>query len=180
MRYVVVCVVKGKEGDFNNNLRRELFNKFKAKSSKLPAHFTIKAPFEYDKEITKLEKKLKKFCEHEKAEPFTIEGYDHFDDRVVYMKVNMPIKGKELHDRLIDKMNEVEYVEFDKKDGKDKIFHVTLASKKLKAMYSNVWEYIQKYPCEFQCIFDNVSIYKWEEETWKLHKEFAFQAHGNK
>ena len=40
MRYVVVSVVKGKAGIFNNNLRKEVYKKFNAKSSKLPAHFT--------------------------------------------------------------------------------------------------------------------------------------------
>ena len=45
MRYVVVGVVKGEAGDFNNNLRKDLFEKFKARSSELPAHFTINAPF---------------------------------------------------------------------------------------------------------------------------------------
>ena len=54
MRYVIVSVVKGKAGNFNNNLRKEVFQKFNAKSSKLPAHFTIKAPFEYD-DIEELE-----------------------------------------------------------------------------------------------------------------------------
>ena len=43
MRYVIVSVVKGEAGEFNNNLRKDIYNKFKAKSSKLPAHFTIKA-----------------------------------------------------------------------------------------------------------------------------------------
>ena len=48
MRYVVVSVVKGEAGNFNNNLRKEVYEKFNAKSSKLPAHFTIKSPFETD------------------------------------------------------------------------------------------------------------------------------------
>ncbi|ETJ38248.1 hypothetical protein Q604_UNBC07620G0001, partial [human gut metagenome] len=48
MRYVIVSVVKGPAGNFNNNLRKEVFEKLGAKSSKLPAHFTIKAPFEAD------------------------------------------------------------------------------------------------------------------------------------
>lgn len=175
MRYVIVCVVKGKAGEFNNNLRRELFNNFKAKSSKLPAHFTIKAPFEYDKDISDLNEAMKDFCENEKAEPFTIDGYDHFDSRVVYMKVNMSREAKELHDKLIDVMSSVSYVEFDNKDGKDKIFHLTLASKNLRPIYHKVWEYVQQYPCEFQCSFDNVTIYKWEEGTWKVYKEFKFK-----
>ena len=61
MRYVIVSVVKGKAGNFNNNLRKEVFQKFNAKSSKLPAHFTIKAPFEYD-DIEELEEVLQNFC----------------------------------------------------------------------------------------------------------------------
>lgn len=174
MRYVIVCVIKGKAGDFNNNLRKELFNKFKAKSSKLPAHFTIKAPFEHDKGISDLIKVLEDFSENEKAEVFKIDGYDHFDDRVIYMKVAMSDEAKKLHDKLIDTISKIPYIEFDKNDGKDKTFHVTLASKKLKSIFSKVWEYIQKYPCEFHCSFNNVTIYKWEEGTWKVYSEFTF------
>lgn len=175
MRYVIVCVVKGAAGEFNNNLRKELFENLKAKSSKLPAHFTIKAPFEYKKEINELVDVLEEFSETTKAEPFTIEGYEHFDDRVIYMKVNMSKEAKAIHDKLIDGMSKISYIDFDKKDGKDKIFHITLASKKLKPLYNRVWDYVHLYPCEFQGLFDNVTIYKWEEETWKLYREFIFK-----
>ena len=136
MRYVAVCVVKGKAGDFNNSLRKDLLEKFNTKSSKLPAHFTINAPFEDEGEITELNNVLKDFSGSEKATPYMINGYDHFGDRVVYMKVNMSKEAKAVHDRLIDKMSEVPYIEFEKKDGKDKTFHVTLASKKLKPLYN--------------------------------------------
>lgn len=51
-----MCVVKG--GRFNNEMRKDIFKKFNAKSSKLPAHFTIKAPFEYEGDIRELEEAL--------------------------------------------------------------------------------------------------------------------------
>ena len=102
MRYVIVSVVKGKGGDFNNNLRKDLFNNFKAKSSKLPAHFTIKAPFEYDGNISDLENVIKNICSNESSTNYIIDGYDHFDDRVIYMKVIMSSKAKEVHDKLIE------------------------------------------------------------------------------
>ena len=111
----------------NNALIKDLLEKFKLRSSKLPAHFTINAPFEYDGEITELNKVLEDFSESEKSATFMINGYDHFGDRVVYMKINMSIEAKGVHDRLIDKMSKVPYINFEKKDGKDKIFHVTLA-----------------------------------------------------
>ncbi|WP_252232318.1 2'-5' RNA ligase family protein [Clostridium sp. ZBS15] len=175
MRYVVVCVVKGEAGDFNNNLRRELFKNLKAKSSKLPAHFTIKAPFEYDGDIIELINILEEVTQTEKTAPFKISGYDHFGDRVVYMNVEMSDEGKIIHDKIIEKMSLVPYIEFDKSDGKDKTFHITLASKRIRSIYTKIWEYINQYSCEFECLFDNVTIYNWTEGTWKVYKEFKFK-----
>lgn len=174
MRYVIVSVVNGEAGEFNNELRRELFNKFKSKSSKLPAHFTIKAPFEYDGDIDDLEKCIESVCSNEKATPYKIQGYDHFGDRVIYMKVIMSEEGKSIHNKLIDKMSIIPYIEFTKSDGKDKIFHVTLASKKICNIYKKLWDYINEYPCKFTASFDNVCIYKWENNTWNLYREFKF------
>lgn len=175
MRYVVVCVIKGKAGEFNNHLRKEVWEKLGAKSSKLPAHFTIKAPFEYDETLKELENVLEEFTKKENAQPFRIDGYGHFDNRVVYMDVNMSKQAKELHDRLIDAMGEVPYIDFDRKDGKDKTFHITVASKRIQPIYKKLWEYVKDYPCQFGCYFDNISIYKWETYTWKLYREFKLE-----
>jgi len=175
MRYVVVCVLQGAAGAFNNQMRKEVWVKLKAKSSKLPAHFTIKAPFEHDGPITALEGILESCCKEEKAEPFRLEGYGHFSDRVVYMNVNMSLGGKTMHDRFIDAMGVVPYVAFDEKDGKDKIFHVTVASKRIQPAFDKIWEYANSKPCDFDCQFDNISIYKWQDNTWVLHRIYQLQ-----
>lgn len=172
MRYVIVCVVKGKAGDFNNKLRKELWIKFKSKSSKLPAHFTIKAPFEYEGDIKEVEDVIADFKRDEEPKTFTIDGYDHFDDRVIYMKIKMSKEGKSMHDRLIDKISSVPYINFMKKEGKDKIFHVTLATRMKGPLYHKVFDYVNQYPCNFECLFDNVSIYKFENYKWILYREF--------
>ena len=176
MRYVIVSVVKGKGGDFNNNLRKDLFNNFKAKSSKLPAHFTIKAPFEYDGNISDLENVIKNICSNESSTNYIIDGYDHFDDRVIYMKVIMSSKAKDVHNKLIEELNTLPYIDFSETDGKDKIFHVTLSSKRIQKIFNSLWEYVNKIPCYFNCSFDNICIYKWEDNTWKLHKEFLLKS----
>ncbi|MCB2297297.1 2'-5' RNA ligase family protein [Clostridium tagluense] len=174
MRYVIVSVVNGKAGIFNDNLRKDVFEKFGAKSSKLPAHFTIKAPFEYGGSIRDLEIALEIFSKESSRASYGINNYDHFDQRVVYMKVEMSREGKELHDKLIDTIDSFPYIDSDRKDGKNKIFHVTIASKKVKDIYPELWEYINTKPCSFQCEFNNVSIYKWQENTWLLHKKYEF------
>lgn len=172
MRYVIVSVVKGEAGDFNDILRMEIYDKFKAKSSKLPAHFTIKAPFEYDGDITSLENDLKSLCSREKVKTYTMKKYDHFDNRVIYMDVNMSKEGKKLHNKIIDVLEKYPYINFNKKDGRDKIFHVTLTSKKVPPIFDVVWEYVNKYPFDFKCNFDNVTIYKWNNNTWECYREF--------
>lgn len=174
MRFVIVSVVKGEAGTFNNNMRKELYEKFKAKSSKLPAHFTIKAPFEYDEDISELEYNIENFCRNNKKTSYTMDKYNHFDDRVIYMNVNMSEEGQRVHDDLIDILDKFSYVNFKENEGKNKTFHVTLTSKKLRPIYNSVWNYVNKFPFKFECYFDNVCIYKWYDNTWKLHKEFNF------
>ena len=173
MRYVIVSVVKGKAGNFNNNLRKEVFQKFNAKSSKLPAHFTIKAPFEYD-DIEELEEVLQNFCKTHKRASYKIKNYNHFDNRAIYMEVIMSKEGKKLHDDLFDELNKISYINFGEKDGKDKIFHVTISSKKIQTIFDELWDYVNSIPCDFDCEFDNVSIFKWKNNTWILHKEYKF------
>lgn len=173
MRYVIVSVLRGNAGNFNNNLRKEIFEKFKIKSSKLSAHFTIKAPFESDN-IQELENTLSLFTSSNKSENYYIKGYDSFDNRVIFMKVIMSKKGQILHDKLIDVLSSINYINFTKKDGKNKIFHVTLSSKKIQNIFNDLWTYVNSIPCDFECTFDNVCIYKWENNTWLLHKEYLF------
>lgn len=175
MRYVVVCDVKGEGGKFNNKIRKEVYEKLGAKSSTLPAHFTLKAPFESDEPLTGLKEVLTQFCNHEQAAPFKLKGYEHFDDRVIYMHVEMSKEGKALHDRLIDAMAKVPYLVFDKKDGKDKIFHVTVSSKRIQPIYDKLWEYVQQYPCDFDCLFDNITIYRWETDKWVIEQVFKLK-----
>ena len=171
MRYVIVSVVKGDAGNFNNNLRKEVFEKFHAKSSKLPAHFTIKAPFECDL-IDEVDNVIESFCNNHNKAKYTLEDYGHFDNRVVYMKVHMSEEGKILHNNLIDELEKIDFINFQSYDGKNKVFHVTISSKKIKKIYDELWDYVNKIPFKFNCFFDNICSYKWEDNTWKLHKEF--------
>ena len=167
MRYVIVSVVKSPAGNFNNNLRKEVFEKLGAKSSKLPAHFTIKSPFEAD-DISDLDKVLQDFAQNHKAQDYKIKGYNHFDNRVIYMDVHMNKKSKLLHDELIEELEKLPYIHFKNHDYKDKVFHVTISSKKIQKIYDELWEYVNNIPCDFDCKFDNVSVFKWEASY--LHK----------
>lgn len=172
MKYVIVSEVRGEAGEMNNALRKEVFEKLGVKSSTLPAHFTIKAPFEYHSSLEDLKKTLRDFVKDEKAESYQIKGYNHFDKRVIYMDVKMSKEAKEVHDRVIDVLESFPYIRCNDKDGKNKIFHVTVSSKKIERIYDQLWEYVHRYPCDFDCAFDNISLYRWGETKWVLEEVF--------
>ena len=137
MRYVVVTVADGEAGVFNKKLSAEAFEKFKVKSSKLPAHITLKAPFETEEPIEVLEEAIEKYIKDKKAIPYEIKGFEHFDNRVIYMNV---IENKEMRD-----------------------FHKGF----VKA--------IKEVNCNYNVLLNNISIYKWQDNTWKLHKRFELK-----
>lgn len=88
------------------------------------------------------------------------------------MKILMGKEGQILHDELIDELSKISYIKFDNNNGKNKIFHVTISSKKIQKIFNELWGYVNKIPCDFNCNFDNICIYKWVDNTWKLYKEY--------
>ena len=101
MRYVVVSVVKGEAGNFNNNLRKEVYEKFNAKSSKLPAHFTIKSPFETDNiiQLENIEEDAKDVYNSEEAWNIYLKGTNN---RLLELAKARNFYIKKL-DKLVDK-----------------------------------------------------------------------------
>lgn len=175
MRYVIVSVVEGEAGNFNKAIRNDIFEKFKAKSSKLPAHITVKAPFECDKEITELESVIESFCNENSKVNYEISGYGKFDNRVVFMNVVDNNELRSLHKRFVRAISDINYVNFGSHEGEDAIFHITIASKKIKDTFTSVWNYVNEKDCSFKVEFNNITIFKWEENTWKLYKKYVLK-----
>ena len=173
MIWVIVSSARGKASDLNKKIKVDLMEKFNARGSKLPPHFTIKAPFETD-DIHDVEKTIEGFSERNFKTKYVINGFNHFNKRVVYMNVEMSEEAKKVHDELIDELEKVN-VTFDKKDGKDKIFHITLASKNVQTNFELIWHYILDFNCYFELYFDNIEIYKLQNNKWMLYRCFSLK-----
>ena len=171
MKYVIVSVVHGKAGEFNQELRQKAREKYGAKLSSLPPHFTIKAPFDYNGSIKELKRGMQLFAEKEKKEVYEVKGYDHFERRVIFMDVIMSTQAKAMHDRFIEFLEGFSYLTWKGKDGKDKRFHITIAAKKVEPFYDRLWDEVNHYPCEFLCWFDNICLYRLEDSNWMLEEK---------
>ena len=173
-RYVIVATIRGKGGQFNDDLRKEVFEKFNAKSSSLPAHFTIKGPFETDN-IKEVEEIISSFAKKNTAYPIILRGYGHFDERVIYMAVDMSTEAKEIHDKFIEELDRASYIKFKDNEGKDKTFHVTITSKKIKDKFQPIWDYVNQYSCYYEDYFYNITIYKWVPYRWELYRQYILK-----
>lgn len=171
--YTVVCLVNGEAATFNDNLRREVNERFNAKLSTLPPHFTIKEGFKYDGDVSDLVSTIATFCQNERARPYEIDGFGHFGKDVIFMNVELSNNAKAMHDRLIDAMSEIPYINFSEKDGKDKNFHITIASKQIKKIFDELYEFVNQKCCIFDCMFDNVTIFKWGDKKWDVYRQFS-------
>ena len=152
MRYVVVTVADGEAGVFNKKLSAEAFEKFKVKSSKLPAHITLKAPFETEEPIEVLEEAIEK-----------------------YMNVIENKEMRDFHKGFVKAIKEVNYISFGSHEGENAIFHVTVSSKKVSFVFDEMWQWINQFNCNYNVLLNNISIYKWQDNTWKLHKRFELK-----
>lgn len=174
MRYVIVCLIKGEALKFHEKLVKSIVEKFEVKSQRLPAHFTIKAPFE-TKNIEEIEHLTERFCNENKASMVTIDGFGHFGEAVIYMDVHASREAVKIHDNYIDVLKNVRWLDWKRNEGKGRVFHCTLVSKLKPEKFAPIWEYISNLQCHYPILFDNISILRWEKDRWITYREFSFR-----
>lgn len=174
MRYVIVCLIKNEALEFHENLVSEVCDKFKVQRQKLPAHFTIKAPFEAD-DIDELEKATEDFCNLNRKSLIKLEGFDHFRKDVVFIDIKTSEASVQVHDKYIDLLKKFNWLQWKENEGKNKKFHCTIVSRRIKEKFNEIWEYVNRLNPSFDGYFDNISILIWKNNRWETHKEYKLQ-----
>lgn len=171
MRYVIVCLIKGEALRFHEKLVEEVCEKFKVRPQRLPAHFTIKAPFEIE-DVNEIINLTKSFCSKQSSAPMSISGFGCFRKNVVYMKVNMSGEGKHIVNSYMKELRKIPNLEWKANEKKEKVYHCTIVSKLEEAVFDQIYTDVNKQLCNFDLFFDNISILKWEKHGWVTFKEF--------
>lgn len=173
-RYVLVCIIGGEASRFHHKLTNDVCQKFNKRRQKLPAHITLKAPFETVK-IDDIIELLERFTSVREKTPIKINGFGKFRRDVIFMDVQVSEEAKKVHDELIDKIGKIPWIEFKHNEGKDKVFHCTIVSRRIQDKFNEIWDYVNEHECDFDSYFDNLSLYQWKDNTWVLYKEFKFK-----
>lgn len=170
MRYVIVCLLKEETLKFHESLVSDVCSKFKVQRQKLPAHFTIKAPFETEN-IEELEKVTEEFCRSHSKTTIKIKGFNHFRNNVIFMDIFPSKEAVEVHDKYIDELEKIQWLTWKEHEGKNKKFHCTIVSRRISSKFNEIWEYVNRFNPKFDLYFDNISILIWRNGRWETHKE---------
>ena len=174
MLYVIVCLINGKVKDFHHNIVEDVCQRFKVKRQRLQSHFTLKAPFE-SKDLTEIEKVTENFCLTHKASPFTMKGYNHFNNKVIYMDIKPSadtVKNCEDYKSLL---RLIPGLEWKRKEFEKHKFHCTIVSKLTKETFEDIWTYVNQFPYCFDCSFDNITIMRLEKSGWVVERSYRLQ-----
>lgn len=174
MRYVIVCLLKGEVLDYHEKIVEDVCTKFNVKRQKLPAHFTIKAPFEADN-IDELEKLTEKFCSRNEMTSIKVKDFGHFRDNVIFIDIYPSKEAIDVHDKYVDELKKLSWLEWRDNDGKGKKLHCTIVSKRIREKFNDIWKYISDYQPNFETYFDNISILIWRDNRWETYKEYSLK-----
>lgn len=174
MRYVIVCLIKGEALKFHENLVQNVCRKYNVSRQKLPAHFTLKAPFETEN-ITEVEELIQDFCGDRPSTTISIEDFDHFGEGVVFMDIKPSGEATKTCNDFVDVLKKVPWLEWKRNEGKNKKLHCTVVTRIPNNKYDDIWNYVREHHCSFDTYFDNISILKWDINKWVTYKEFKFK-----
>lgn len=177
MTYVIVYLIKGEAGKFQQDLTHEIAKKFKHDGtikSKIPAHLTLKSRFETNN-IEEVEKAIKGFTDKEGASSLALDGYGYFSEpKVIFIKVKESKEMRDSYNKLMEKLKKISWLPMSELDRKGMKFHSTIAHKNLpEEKFDDIWQYLKNKPKPyFGLNFDNISILKLIDGVWQIHKEF--------
>ncbi len=177
MKYSIFYLIKGEAKKYRDKLVKEVGPKFGERyvlESKLPAHITLKVPFE-TKRIKEVEKVLKEFIEKNKVSKIKIIGFGHFRKFVAFLNFKFSKTALTTQKKLIRKLGKIKGIEIRESDKKWKP-HATIAYGNKKETFNKIWSYLKTLEKpNFDLIFDNITIMKQFGKYWKVHKEFKLK-----
>ncbi|MBX4200344.1 2'-5' RNA ligase family protein [Candidatus Parcubacteria bacterium] len=178
MKYFTGFLVKGEAAEFQQKISREVREQFMSemRSPKIPPHITIFRPF-----TTEDPKPIKEFLKswtesNPKLSKLTFSDFEHFDDRTIFLHVDM---DKKTCDAVIALQREIEKITGVHLNSHSVWNpHVTVATRIMPHEFESIWNRVkEEEKKEFTVPFDNITLFKLKEETreWIVDEIFPIK-----
>lgn len=178
MKYIIVSLLNGGVESYHQKLVQEISDRFSVDflaNQKAPTHFTLKDVFEAEN-IGELDKSLYEYAETHKPAKIILQGYNRFEDNVIYMDIKFSEQAQILFSQFIAALKSIEWMQWTPYDGENRTFHCSLAYFDIKDKYKDICTFLLKnYSYSFEAYFDNVTVYRQVGERWEHHKSFSIK-----
>jgi 2'-5' RNA ligase len=173
---MIVSLLYGEVQSYHKRLVEEIADKFDVDflaKQNVPTHFTLKDMFETEY-IEELDILLSEFAKNHRAEPISLEGYNRFEDSVIYMDISLSEAAKRLYLEFIETLKKIKWMQWGPYDDANRVFHCSLAYFDIKEKYKAICRFLlSHYSYSFEAQFDNIAIYHSEHgEKWELYKSY--------
>ena len=170
MRYFIAHLLSGDVERYYEKLSDALTLGFKTipLHERVPAHITVKPPFDANDEgLADVERTLRAFALEEKPIQLTISNFGHFGFRTIYLDVrNANVAG--LIRRAVSFLDmQVPWLPKSTKDGNKP--HVSVARFLSRTQSRRIWRALKEVSLLLTTSVDNVAILKKEGKRWVLH-----------
>ncbi len=178
MKYFIGYLIEGRAAEWYFNTAKDISDKFNTWKlyEKLPAHVTIFYPFETEN-VGSVGNVVKNWMSNKKVPGnFTISEFDHFDDKVVFVKVD---PDKSVRDIVLELRGILKEIPGMPEDNFP-IWrpHNTLANHLTPEEIKQIWDYVQTLEKpDFILPFDNVTIFRFEgDRKWVVQESIKFKS----
>jgi len=142
---------------------------------KSPAHITLQMPFKKDEEEeNKLDEGLAEWAAAQSSFSIRVNGFDHFSDRVIYVRVEEHQPVIQLHQSLKKMLTLT--LGFKAEELNKKMHpHMTIATRDLKPeQFVQAWQQFQNKKYEAQFDAHSIFLLKHNGKYWDIYREFTF------
>lgn len=174
MQYFVGYLIEGDASEYYKKITSELEQKFNIKnlSNFTPPHFTFRIPFE-TQTIEEFETYLTQLTKNIEPINLTIDEFGKFERKRMTIFLSATSSDLNKLEGVIDSLEK--YDNTNKTPRRPLVLHASIARFLSPEQCKEIWEYVQTTPKpQFNLKFNNLTIFKLVDNTWKIHKIFHF------
>ena len=153
---------------------KQLFGTTKA--LRLPAHITLQIPFEMEEDQEPfLEKELETVAKEQPPFVVSLNGFDCFPPRVIFVKVEEHYSIAGLHKRISRAVREIVSIT-ERKKAKPIHPHINIASRDLKnSDFKMAWQDIKEREFQTEFLGDRFFLFRHDGRVWNIIHVFRLE-----
>ena len=142
MHYLIEFRFSGYAKKSIRELRMNISKQFGTSKRKLVPHITMAGPL-YTRDEARLIKEVVDICKKYDQIKFKLDGFSHFEDRVIYVKIKPSPELVNLRADIAKQLNKFCETTTHDVDDKEYTFHATLVMKDIAEKFDKIWNYVQ-------------------------------------